>query len=90
MNNHKQSCITAHAVVSYIYNTSGVDFVRDIFGEVHPDYLREKAELWANSPAAAIGFLDWNNFQKFVQTAISRCGNASENWWDANEGFAKD
>jgi hypothetical protein len=49
----------AWAMVAYIYNTSGEQFVADVYeSTAHPNYLAEKANAWAKSPTRAIGALD--------------------------------
>lgn len=65
------------ALAAYQYNTSGMSFFRDIFGEDHhPDYVQEWVELWCRSHARAIGKLDEQNFRKLCRIALERYGNA--------------
>lgn len=61
-------------MVSYIYNTSGVKFARDLFSEHHVSYQAEKAQKWGESPTRAIGFLDDAHFLKLVNIAIAEHG----------------
>lgn len=71
----KDHLVAAHAVLAYIYNTSGVKFVSDIFGtEVHPGYADEKADAWGHSPVRAISYLDERNFRRLVEKALEKYG----------------
>ena len=66
----EQGC---HAIILYIYNTSGHQFALDIFGRESAEvYLREKADAWARSPAMAIGYLDRGNMKKLWAIAKER------------------
>ena len=66
--------IVANAVCTYIYNTSGETFARDLFSGSHPDYLAEYAEIWGGSPVSAIGKLDARNFARWVTIVLERYG----------------
>ena len=59
-------------LVCYLCNTSAVGFAHDIFGDAHPNYLAEKAKVFAASPARAIGCLDPNNFRRLMAIATMR------------------
>ena len=58
-------------MVAYIYNTSASKFADDVYGEAHPDYLDEKAQIWALSPARAIAGLDPVHFRRLMGIAVS-------------------
>lgn len=73
------------ALSCYLYNTSGEKFVDDIFGEVHPDYRREKSDLWVKSPSIAIGKLDWHNRNMLFQIAMQRHGKHAREDRESNE-----
>lgn len=66
---------TCHALMAYMYNTSGVQFALDIYGEeAHQEYLGEKADLYSKSPVRAIGYLDDAHFRKLTGVAWKRYG----------------
>ncbi len=68
-----QRRIGGWCMIAYIYNTSGDQFARDVHGEdAHPSYLNEYAELFAQSPAGAIGKLDDAHFCKLMDIAEQR------------------
>jgi len=69
--------IGAWAMVLYIYNTSGVKFVQDVYGIVHPTYEEEKMKAWGQSPATAMGFLDQEHREKLLSIAVERWGDVS-------------
>jgi hypothetical protein len=64
--------VGALTILHYIYNTSGIGFANDIFPDAVDCYKMEKASVWADSPAHAIGFLDSANLKKLVQIASDR------------------
>jgi len=64
--------VGALSMLHYIYHTSGVEFANDIFRESFDSYKMEKIQMWARSPARAIGMLDGNNLKKLIQIASDR------------------
>lgn len=77
--------VVAHALTSYIYNTSPSKFMDDVFGEVHPSYRKEKEAIWEESPTRALGLLDFGNFRKVVVLALERHGKNSLKWVEASK-----
>lgn len=59
-------------MLNYIYNTSGIKFAEDVFPGRHESYMAEKAKLWGQSPARAMGLLDGTNMLKIFDIAIER------------------
>lgn len=74
--------VGAHALATYVYNTSGVRFVDDLFPDADPSYRVEKATLWSESPARAIGALDSNNMRRLFQIAVERHGDNAASYAD--------
>ncbi len=69
--------VGAWALALYLYNTNGEQFVRDVFGDVHPSYAAEKAEAFGLSPLRAIGFLDNERRARLLAVARERHGAAA-------------
>jgi hypothetical protein len=62
--------VGAWAMVQWIYNTSGYKFAEIAYGkDHHPSYLHEKANMWADSPARAMGYLG-NEQRKRIAAAV--------------------
>lgn len=64
--------VGALALVFYLYNTSGTQYAEDVFPGEHPNYLEEKAGMWARSPSRAIGFLDSEHLRRLFAIARER------------------
>jgi len=62
-------------LAAYLYNTSGMKFAHDMFGDAHPSYLGEKADAFAECPQRALGALDDDHFAKLMLIAYARHGN---------------
>jgi len=64
---------------AYLYNTSGVQFAYDMFGEdAHTSYLAEYAGTYAESPQRALGKLDNEHFAKLMRIAHERHSKFAE------------
>jgi hypothetical protein len=61
-------------LAAYLHETSGYQFVNDVFGDVHPNYANEKATAYAEAPSRALGLLDDEHFKKLATIAIERHG----------------
>lgn len=73
---HRQYLLGVYCLSYYLYNTSGIVFAKDMASEnAHPNYLNEKATLWAESPARALGSLDEEHFAKIANIAFERYGD---------------
>ena len=84
-----EAIITTHAFSTYLYLTSPMQFARDVFGEAHPDYLREYADLFHESKQLAMGKLDFGNFSKVIALALERHGEHSRKWLEANKAHCE-
>lgn len=69
----------AMAILTYLYNTSPMRMVEDVYGtEHHQDYLDEKAKLFRERPVYAIGMLDTEHRHRLFRIALER-HRAAEN-----------
>ena len=71
--------IGAWAMVLFLHDTSGVEYAELIYGkDKHPNYLAEKAELFAKSPTSAISALDAEHILKLLAIVMARHGNQAQ------------
>lgn len=58
------------ALSAYLYNTSGAQYARDVYGDdCHESYLAEKAAMYADCPQRALAALDIEHFCRLAKIA---------------------
>ena len=70
------------AMALYIHNTNGLQFFEDVYGPVAsyaPQYVNEKAELFASRPTRAIGQLDAPHSRKLLAAVDARYTQVATN-----------
>jgi hypothetical protein len=72
----EEALVGCYALAAYLYNTAPDTFAIDrcMRESPHPNYAKEKAELFHKSPARALGDLDNLHFKHVMEIAMERHG----------------